>query len=272
MKTITYTILSILIYSLIGCEAKTSENKSKELENGWELEKRVTKTIDNLSFTFPAEGYAYDNRNQLVKECFDGIIENCATINLPEFKNPINIVFLNSRQEMEEAVGYQATGWTNMWTQEIHIVANNEFTPPIKHELMHMITMSTWGYPHEDLIWINEGLATNTVENCNGYSVGEIYRYFIENDKLISIDSLTNDFHGQPSIISYHQSGHIVDYLLTNYGLEKFIDLWKKGFSFFEDIYSISFAQMEEEINEKSIKAYPTPVNINWDVFKEGCF
>jgi hypothetical protein len=272
MKTITYGLLSIFIYSLIGCADQTQEDKNTAQENGWELEKRVSKKVDNLYFTFPSEGYAFDNRDSLVKDCFKAIKENCARLELPDYNTPLKITFLNTREEMEKEVGFTATGWTNMWTQEIHIVANNEFTPPIKHELMHMITMTTWGYPHEDLVWINEGLATTTVNRCNGYTIGEVYRYFIEKEMLISMDSLTNDFHREPSIISYHQSAHIVEYLLANHGLQKFEELWKKGFPFFEEIYSISFAQMEEEINRKTLEKYPTAVTIDWDVFKNGCF
>ena len=273
-KTATFILLSVLMYSLIGCADKTQENKNTEQENqenGWKLEKRVTKKVDNLYFTFPSEGYAYDNRDLYVKECFDALKEDCAIIKLPNYNNPIKITFLNSRKEMEEEVGSPASGWTNMWTQEIHIVANNEFTPPIKHEIMHMISMTTWGYPHDDLIWINEGLATYTEKHCNGYNVGQIYRYLLEKEMLISIDSLTNNFYREDDMVSYHQSTHIVKFLLTNYGIEKFQDLWKKGFPFFEEIYNISFSEIEIEINKNIIEKYPTAVDIDWDVFKEGC-
>jgi len=211
-----------------------------------------------------------------VKECIDALKEDCAIIKLPNYNNPIKITFLNSRKEMEEEVGMTATGWTNMWTQEIHIVAVNEFKPPIKHEIMHMISMTTWGYPHDDLIWLNEGLATYahvpSGYDCNGYKVGQIYRYLLEKEMLISIDSLTNNFFGEDDMISYHQSAHIVEFLLTNYGIEKFKELWKKGFCFFEEIYTISFSQMEIEINKNTIEKYPTAVSIDWNGFKKGCY
>jgi len=274
IKTITYILLPIFIYTLIGCNEvdKTVEYTNNDLENGWQLQKQVTKEIDNLHFTFPSEGYAYDNRDLYVKECIDALKEDCAIIKLPNYNDPIKIRFLNSRKEMEEEVGMTATGWTNMWTQEIHIVAVNEFTPPIKHEIMHMISMTTWGYPHDDLIWLNEGLATYTETHCNGYKVGQIYRYLLEKEMLISIDSLTNNFFGEDDMISYHQSAHIVEFLLTNYGIEKFKELWKKGFCFFEEIYTISFSQMEIEINKNTIEKYPTAVSIDWNVFKKGCY
>ena len=119
-KTATFILLSALMYSLIGCLDETQENKNLRQEDGWELEKRVTKKIDNLHFTFPSEGYAHDNRGLFVKECFNAIKKNCATIKLPDYNAPIKIIFLNSRKEMEEEVGFTASGWTNMWTQEIH--------------------------------------------------------------------------------------------------------------------------------------------------------
>lgn len=278
IKTITYILLPIFIYTLIGCNEvdKTIEYTNNDLENGWKLEKQVTKKVDNFYFTFPSEGYAYDNRDLYVKECIDALKEDCAIIKLPNYNDPIKIRFLNSRKEMEDEVGMTATGWTNMWTQEIHIVAVNEFKPPIKHEIMHMISMTTWGYPHDDLIWLNEGLATyapvTSGYDCNGYKVGQIYRYLLEKEMLISIDSLTNNFYGEDDMISYHQSAHIVEFLLTNHGIEKFKELWKKGFCFFEEIYTISFSQMEIEINKNTIEKYPTAVSIDWNVFKKGCY
>jgi hypothetical protein len=89
---------------------------------------------------------------------------------------------------------------------------------------------------------------------------------------LLPIDSLTNNFFGSPSIISYHQSAHIVEYLISNYGLDKFEELWKAGFNSFEDIYMISFSEMEKEINKKTIAKHPTVVSIDWETFSEGCF
>ena len=274
MKKLLLILLCLPL--LFGCANKTQENETIEQVNGWKLEKQVTKKVDNFHFTFPSVGYAYDNRDLYVKECIDALKEDCAIIKLPNYNDPIKIRFLNSRKEMEEEVGMTATGWTNMWTQEIHIVAVNEFKPPIKHEIMHMISMTTWGYPHDDLIWLNEGLATYahvpSGYDCNGYKVGQIYRYLLEKEMLISIDSLTNNFYGEDDMISYHQSAHIVEFLLTNYGIEKFKELWKKGFCFFEEIYAISFSQMEIEINKNTIEKYPTAVSIDWNVFKKGCY
>jgi len=69
-ETIINILLPAFIWLLIGCsgtnEENNSENQNTEFnQNGWQLQKQVTKEIGNLSFTFPSAGYAYDNRRLL---------------------------------------------------------------------------------------------------------------------------------------------------------------------------------------------------------------
>ena len=116
------------------------------------------------------------------------------------------------------------------------MLPNETQKPPIKHELMHLITMLKWGYPTPTSTWMNEGLGTYAENDCNGINVAQIYRYFLENDKLISIDLLSSDFYKQPEMVGYHQSGYIVEYLLENYSIEQFKKLWTNGFKNFEKI------------------------------------
>ncbi|MGB0177145.1 MAG: hypothetical protein ACPF9D_08260, partial [Owenweeksia sp.] len=85
--------------------------------------------------------------------------------------------------------------------------------PPIKHELMHMMSNTLWGYPPTDMYWMNEGFAALAEDNCNGYRVSEIYRYMLENDYLYPMDSLTADFYATDEMIGYHQAAYITQYL-----------------------------------------------------------
>ncbi|MGB0888472.1 MAG: peptidase MA family metallohydrolase [Vicingaceae bacterium] len=183
--------------------------------------------------------------------------------------------FLNSRKEMEKYVGYPATGWTNMWTQEIHVVANDSedriVKTPIKHEIMHMITMTTWGYPHENLIWLNEGLATYAGDDCNEITAGEIYNYFLTEEMLLPIDSLTNSFHAQDDMIAYHQSAYIVEYLMKKYGVKKIEELWRKGFASFSEVYGVSFTEMVASLNKTVVEQHKNSPVIDWAGYNKEC-
>ena len=281
LKTITYILLPAFIWLLIGCSG-TNEEDNSENQNGWQLQKQVTKEIDNLSFTFPSSGYAYDNRDAFVEECIEAIKSDCALLELPNYTELIKIRFVSSREEMHELTGMQASGLSNCWTKEVHLVANieeeknegeNLVKPPIKHELMHQISNVKWGYLWDnfEMDWMNEGLATLAENNCNDFNVEQIYRYLLEEDMLISIDSLSNDFYEHEEMIAYHQSAYIVQCLIDLYGIEKFKELWKSESSNFEEVYEVPFSQMEIEINKNVMETYPKTININWDIFKEGC-
>jgi hypothetical protein len=98
-------------------------------------------------------------------------------------------------------------------SKKIYIVASGDpkqVKPPIRHELMHMIAMLTWGYPGHNTEWMNEGLATLAENNCNGYNVEQIYRYLLNNGMLVQVDALTTNFYKQPEMIAYHQAAYAV--------------------------------------------------------------
>jgi hypothetical protein len=246
---------------------------------GWEQKNLMTKQIDNLYFTFPSEGYAYDNREIYVEKCIDAIKANSKIINVPEFTEFTRIKFVDSKEDMLLYAGMLTGGGiANIWTRSVYFMISDEgveetkelIKGPIKHEIMHMVAMTAWGMPPQNNYWLNEGLAAYAANNCSGYNVAEIYRYLLEENMLIPIDLLTSDFYKEEEMVAYHQSAYIVEYMISNYGIEKFEEFWKNGFSSFESIYGFSFSQMEAEINKSILETYPKPATIDWENFKNG--
>lgn len=247
----------------------------------WEQKNLVTKQIDNFYFTFPSEGYAFDNREIYVEKCLNAIQENSKIINVAVFTEFTKIKFVDSKKEMLLYANLFTEGGTaDISTRSIHLMISDDgvekskelIKAPIKHECMHMVSMTAWGMPPQNNTWLNEGLATYAANDCSGYTVAEIYRYFLENNMLLSIDSLTNNFYQTDEMVGYHQSGYIVEYMISTYGIPKFEKLWKGGFSAFESIYGLSYSQMEKELNKQILKLYPVSPTIDWETFKEeGC-
>lgn len=245
----------------------------------WEIRTHVTKQIDNVYFTFPASGYAYDHRDEMVAECMEAIQKNCELIGYREFTNFTRITFVTTKEEMLLYSGVYVSGGYNPATRTIHMVVSNEDedpdlkidNPPIVHEVMHMISMTAWGSPPADLNWLNEGLATYAENNCSGYTVEEIYRYLMEENRLLTEEDLTRDFYRSDEMVGYHQSGCIAQFLISNYGIEKMKTLWTSGFSYFESIYGMTFSQMTDLLNESLLKKYPEAPSIDWETFMQGC-
>ena len=273
MKFIILKSIALITTSLLFSCSKHQEKSSHVQEAGWKKEGQVLKTIKNVRFNFPDSGFAFDNKNDLIDECFEAMQSNMQIIGLKNFTDTIRIRFLKSRNDMNTLTGMSATGIAHPHIITLFVVADSseKVKPPIKHELIHLMTMLEWGYPHYNSTWINEGLAAYAEDNCNGYSVSEIYRYFLDADMLIEIDSLTKDFYHQPEMIAYHQSAYVVEYLLKNYSIEQFKRLWTEGLNGFESIYGISFQKMKNELEQSIQEEHPEVPNINWETFKEGC-
>lgn len=246
----------------IGCTEQS--NKISD----WKTNCTVTKTIRNITFNFPSNGFAYDNRDSIINSCFDAIKHDLSIVQQKEYADTIIAHFLSSRKEMLENTGYPTSEYAFPQINKIWFVVDKDIIPLTRHEFMHMITFSLWGQPHQQSNWLKEGIATYAQNNCNGFAVEQIYAFFQKKNMLIAIDSLADHFHEQPMMIAFHQSAYIVQYLIETYGIQKFSLLYKSGFDSFEKIYGIQFKQILLEIENKLDKKYPETPDINWKNFK----
>jgi hypothetical protein len=267
-----YNIMLVLtlVLSLVACDDSNKKTDSEENE-GWKTVGQVEKAIKNIHFIFPDSGFAFDNKEKLIDESFDAMKTDSDLIGLNDFKDTIFIRFLRSREEMFPLSGTKASGNAYPHISTLYVVANENSNPPIKHELMHLISMLEWDYPPASSTWLNEGLGTFAENNCSGFSVAEIYRYLLETNQLIPINLLTSDFYKQPEMHAYHQSGYLVEYLLKNYGVEQFEQLWKIGFGGFENVYGIPFESMKAELEKDLMIRFPKSPSIDPDTFSKPC-
>jgi len=264
-------LVFILILTLTGCAQLREQSKPLD-KDGWITETKISKLIENVNFVFPESGYAFENKEYLIKQTFDAIENNKKILKKSEFNDTIYVRVMSSRDEMFIYTGTRAYGNAYPYWSTLNIVLNeNALNPPIKHEMMHLMAMLDWDYPKRNSTWINEGIATYSANNCNGYSVEQIYRFFMAEDKLIPIEDLVSNFYGNSEMVSYHQSGYIVQYLLEKYTIKQFKQLWTDGFEKFENIYGLSYQEIENNLKKAVVEKYPENPKIDWEKFSEGC-
>jgi Peptidase MA superfamily len=237
--------------------------------NGSNKDKEPVTPRENINYSFPGS-ITNMQRNILIQKCTKAIEENLLVIKEIRFTDTIDIKFVKDREEMRQYTGMGAAGMALPEIKTMYCLAD-ENAAPIKHELMHMITMLKWGEPHPSSTWMNEGLAAFAENNCNDYNDEQIYRFFSNKGMLLSMDSLSTNFYGQPEMISYHQCGYMVQFLLQQYGVQKFKLLWQKGLAAFDNIYGNSFADVYLILDKSAATNYPIAPEINWEVFKKGC-
>ena len=97
----------------------------------------------------------------------------------------------------------------------------------IAHELTHLVIHQVTLNPYSDLpTWLDEGLAMHTEGELEPVFAAVLDAAVAE-DGLISVRSLSSPFsaHAAQSLLSYAQSYSIVDFLITEYGQGRMLEL-----------------------------------------------
>jgi hypothetical protein len=97
----------------------------------------------------------------------------------------------------------------------------------IAHELTHLVIHQITLNPYIDLpVWLDEGLAMHT-EGPLEAVFSDSLSGAIAGNRLISVQSLSSPFsaYAEESVLSYAQSYSLVDFLITNYGQGKMLEL-----------------------------------------------
>jgi len=264
MKINLKFIAPLLVVSLtIGCSDQAGN------DDEWTKIVREKKTVDNITYYFSSETEV-SRRNAAILESQTSIKENLELIGETEFTNEMDIEFVASREEMLKFTGMGAQGMAFPDRDTFFTLLKDEGSP-IKHEMMHMITMYKWGTPPSSSTWMNEGLATYSGGTCSDYSLEEIYKYLIQSQKVMSMYDLAGNFYGSPDMITYTQSAFVSKFLIDKYGIEKFILLWKGGFGEIQSIYGFDSDALEVEMGKHVNKLHPSDIDFDWEKFNEGC-
>ena len=97
----------------------------------------------------------------------------------------------------------------------------------IAHELTHLVIHQMTLNPYNSLpTWLDEGLAMHT-EGALGPEFATYLGRAIAEDSLISVQSLSSPFsaYAEEAHLSYAQSYSLVEFLITNYGQGKMLEL-----------------------------------------------
>jgi hypothetical protein len=123
----------------------------------------------------------------------------------------------------------------------------------IAHELTHLVIHQMTLNPYNDLpVWLDEGLAMYTEGGLTQEYTDCLDRAIAENS-LISVRSLSSPFsaYTMESLLSYAQSYSLVEFLITNYGQDRMLELlltFKLGSSYdaaLEEVYGFDMDELD---------------------------
>lgn len=221
---------------------------------------------------FKDSSYTAKHFDEIEKELDFAYNKILSVLNISSYKHGIYLLAVDSKEEMQQVMGYKIKGGAAVGNDLVFFVYNQLIRPQFKHELFHLISYEVWGPTKYRLL--DEGGATYTDNFCfYDNPMYSINSYYFRNNMLLPIDSLIYNFDNQAKkndVIAYIQSAGIFKYLYEKYGVEKMKQLWTDGFENFNTIYGFSVKQLEKDwLN--FIKSVPVPNEFDIKKLEEGC-
>jgi hypothetical protein len=142
---------------------------------------------------------------------------------------PFWIVYIDSRDEMRELVGWPAGGWADGVARTAANTVTDQGRTPDRHEIMHVAATVAWGVPAAPWQWINEGLATYASGECGGAGIHSLASALIESGSAEPLHRLIHDFRDLGEVNAYLQSASVVGYISEVYGIGVLRSIWQEG-------------------------------------------
>ena len=215
-------------------------------------------TTDHYVFTYKEDSLAAKDIKKIVKiqeECFKKI---CNTLKVV-FTEKINYFLLDSAEEVGKLYGINEpiNGFAVWGENKIYAVYNDKIKCIGPHEDAHLISFVI-NTPKSN--FIVEGLAMYFDEKWWGLDNDVWTSYYKANKKDLSISNLLNNeaFDSLNCEITYPIAGSFVKYLISKFGVDKFIQLYQitevPNSSDFKRIFHYTIQELESLFNQEISK------------------
>jgi hypothetical protein len=178
---------------------------------------------------FLADSYPAAHQDSLLGRLPSALAQARNLIDAPPLTGPVDLFFIESRQQMAALVGFGATGFAEPATRSVFLVTNPEWRAFERHEIMHVVAGQAWGPNGVNSAWLQEGLAQTADGRCAGYTNADVVLGLVGRHGWIPFSSVLLKFREQPDVRAYLQAAALTDHLLRHYGPETLQLLWQQG-------------------------------------------
>jgi len=163
------------------------------------------------------------------------------------WEGPVRLVYLESPQEMERAVGRAVRGgWADAGANAALLVTYEGGATGVVHETLHVVSMRQWGAASRPAMWIQEGLAEwGEGADCGDVAHGRLDRYLHQRGDGLPISTLTREFREHSDLITMPQVTTLVGYLMDVHGLAAVRGLWERGIGEAERVLGYGSDELE---------------------------
>jgi hypothetical protein len=260
--------LLILILATTGSLAQRSDDYvRKALEDStftW------TSTASDRVTIYCEEGsFADQHRMMILRSVSAALDDVLELLGEAEYRAPLNVFYLDSREEMERIVGRPYAGFSNWGANGVFLVLNPEWRSFEKHEITHMVTMGMWGAPDETSRWMIEGVAVYCDGWCREYTVDEVAMSLLSSGEL---PPLFENYADLGEIRAGFYAASVIGFIQHTYGSQALRNLWTNGCGGLKGLLGDDVGGIENAWKDYLKQKVTTDPHMDLDIInKEGC-
>lgn len=191
---------------------------------GW-----LPRTAPAFRVYFQAGSYAARHQDSLLNRLPFALQHARALLQTSAPAGPIDVFFVETRDDMAQLVGGRATGFAHQSARAVFLVTNPSWRAFERHEVMHVVAWHAWGPPAPNSDWLQEGLAQAADGRCGNHTNEEVLRGLTHQYGWVSLEDMLVNFRRQPDLRAYLQAAAFTRYLLDNFGPAMLERLWRDG-------------------------------------------
>jgi len=224
----------------------------------------IERSTAHFHIRFLAASYAAAHQDSLLGRLESAHEHVFEMIDLPQDTARIQVLFLETRLQMETLLGRRATGFAEPATGTVLLMTNPDWRAFERHEIMHVVAERNWGPADPEADWLREGLAQLADGRCGRYSNEPVANGLVAEDGWIPLETLVRDFRRQPDLNAYLEAASLAGYIHRVHGVAALRAMWQGGPEEFRRVTGRSLHQLEQEWQEAmaTISARPRPAEI----------
>jgi len=200
----------------------------------------------HIKYYFSPNSIAAKEIDTIKKKSEQYIVHILSLIHEDIYTKQISLIFTESRLKMKELTMFENNGMANWKYNAVYYVYGDSLKAFGEHEFNHVIVTNLWG-ENGSYRWLSEGFAVFSDDSWGKYNLHCLCKYFLDNNKFISLHDLLNNFNNYKDLVTYPEAGSFVKYLYEKYGYQKFKNLWQDGEGNLEKIYGKQMNELEKE-------------------------
>ena len=182
------------------------------------------------------------------------------------FKGPrLTLFVVGTRAEMKPLINATYGGLPIMDEHAVFMVGSDSTQPPMRHEIMHLLSWQFWGTPATG--WLSEGVAMLTMPRCGGIHVDPMAAELIREGKYIPLETLWHSFDSkaEPGVRNYVEGASLLQYVDRRWGRAKLKAFWPIGaYKNTQQRLGVDLPTLERDWKASLAKEKPT---VTWDAY-----